>query len=245
MCRDDDAPERPADRRPRVLVADDDPASCRFLADGLRRLGTEVTACLCGEQALQRARTEHYDLLLLDCRMPRAGALSILSALRNEPKAACHASMAVASSAEDNDAESAPLFDAGFSSVLHKPCSLAELQQLLTLIPLRWHPTGVLDDGSGLRSSGDQSTLNALRELMREELVALDAQLESLSHDPAELAERMHRLRASCGFCGAETLSHAAAGLQHEARQHVPPAASIARFRAVLQATLRSLETSG
>ena len=37
-----DAPGAPGAR---VLVADDDPASCRFLSDGLQQLGAHVLAC--------------------------------------------------------------------------------------------------------------------------------------------------------------------------------------------------------
>ncbi|WP_447739164.1 response regulator [Rhodanobacter soli] len=68
----------------RVLVADDDPGSCLFLCDGLASMGARAEACTDGMTALQRARTESFDLLLLDCRMPGAGALQILAALRED-----------------------------------------------------------------------------------------------------------------------------------------------------------------
>ncbi len=226
----------------RVLVAEDDPTSCRFLADGLRRLGAKVTTCDHGGDALTCARTEHYDLLVLDCRMPGAGALGILSALRADPDSACHAAIAVASSADDGAQVDAPLLAAGFSSVLRKPCSLARLHELLMLVPTRRRACGVLDDGSGLSSSGDHATLRALRQLLHGELLALDAQLDALAVDRTELGERLHRLRASCGFCGAQELAAAAAALQLEIRGREPAPASLARFRSALHATRIALD---
>ncbi|MEO7071769.1 MAG: response regulator [Rhodanobacter sp.] len=227
----------------RVLVADDDPASCRFLGDGLRHLGAQVTTCVHGDEALARVCAEHYDLLLLDCRMPGAGALAILSALRADPLSACHASIAVASSADDHDRQvSEALLAGGFHTVLHKPCALLDLHELLMLVPGHRRASNVLDDGSGLSSSGDRATLRALRALLRAELVALDAQLDVLAANREELGERLHRLRASCGFCGAAELAGAATTLAQEIRQHDPVPASLVQFRRVLHATVCALD---
>lgn len=226
----------------RVLVAEDDPASCRFLTDSLQRLGAQVSACTHGAEALMRARTQAHDLLLLDCRMPGAGAVDILATLRAEPDAACHATLAVATTADDDAHVNAALLAAGFGAVLRKPCSAAQLRDVLMLVPHRRHASGVLDDGAGLTSSGDATILLALRQLLRDELRVLDAQLAALAHDRSELAERLHRLRASCGFCGTPELAAAAATLQREAEQRAPLPDSIARFRQVLQVTSEALD---
>lgn len=224
----------------RVLLAEDDSASCRFLADGLRQMAVQVTACEEGRQALACARVEAFDLLLLDCHMPGAGALTILAALRADPHAASHASVAVATSAAFTPDERRALFAAGFGAALCKPCTLAQLRALLALTPA---PRRVaLNDDAGLRSSGDHATLQALRQLLHAELTELDRQLDGLGHDRAALDERLHRLRAACGFCGADELSAAAAALQMAASQNAPDAATLARFRSVLQITLRTLQ---
>ena len=86
--------------RPRILVADDDAGSCRFLCDGLGSLGADTAACMDGNTALQRASGESFDLLLLDCRMPGAGALQILRTLREDVQARSADAPAVATSAE-------------------------------------------------------------------------------------------------------------------------------------------------
>lgn len=227
---------------PRVLVVDDDPASCRFLGDGLQALGAQVTLCHSGQQALVRACTEVYDLLLLDCRMPDLDGPDILTALRSRTDAASAAAMAVASSAEGCAQLSPPLAAMGFNGVLSKPCALADLERILGLVPGWRGPAAALDDAAGLSSSGDQHTLQALRQLLRDELEVLDAQLATLAGRHTELVERLHRLRASCGFCGAPALSRAAAALQDEARECAPPASAVTCFREVLHATQQALQ---
>ena len=227
----------------RVLLADDDPASRRFLGDGLRQMGAQVCACSHGLHTLKLARAEHFDLLLLDCRMPGAGALEILATLRSEPDAASYASLAVASSAENESEEHRlALLAAGFSDILRKPCTLAQLQQTMTrVVPNVGRAACVLDDDTGLRTSGDYATLHALRQLLREDLTKLANQLDTLEVDRVALGERLHRLRSACGFCGAEELATAAETLQSASLHRTSVRAEWTQFCDALQATRLAL----
>lgn len=219
-------------------MADDDPASRRFLRDGLHSLGAQVQDCGDGIQALQLALARPFDLLLLDCRMPGAGASEVLSALQADAGASC-GYLAVASSAELGAADRRELLALGFSDVLHKPCGIVELQRMLALLP---GVAPVLDDGAGLRASGDASTMQALRQLLRHELTQLRQELAAQRHDAASLDERLHRLRSSCGFCGASALEAEATHLQRRLRETPRDATgAMARFQDVLVATLRAL----
>lgn len=223
---------------PRVLVADDDPASRRFLCDGLRSLGALAQSCADGVEAIRLARDAAFDLLLLDCRMPGAGAREVLAALRADGGASA-GSPAVASSAELGAAEQRELLAGGFRDVLRKPCGIAELQRVLALLP---DAMPVLDDEAALLASGDAATMRALRQLLRNELTQLDQELDVPGRDDAALGDRLHRLRSSCGFCGASTLAAETVRLQqqlHEDRRDIAPA--IARFRTALAATLQAL----
>lgn len=226
----------------RVLVADDDPGSCRFLCDGLRSLGARVETCTDGMAALERARTEAFDLLLLDCRMPGAGALRILSSLRDDTQAQSADSVAVATTAELDPGDRQPLLAAGFSEILIKPCGLADLQRLLALAQPEQLDACVLDNRAALTATGDATTMQALRLLLREELALLHQELDSLSQDHAGFSERLHRLRSSCGFCGAAALSSQTIALQQQLSQHGATPAALARFRKALLETLRALD---
>lgn len=228
--------------RPRILVADDDPGSCRFLCDGLSSMGADTQACMDGKAALQRASSEPFDLLLLDCRMPGAGALQILQTLREDVQARSADSIAVATSAELAPSDRQMLLDAGFSEVLLKPCGLTELRQLLALIPMDGRGSCVLDDLAALSTTGDATTMRALRLLLRNELALLEQELDVLSLDHAAFSDRLHRLRSSCGFCGANALSRQTVQVQQQLSQRAISAAALTRFRRTLVATLQALD---
>jgi len=233
----------PADATsPRVLVADDDFGSCRFLCDGLRSLGARTETCTDGMTALERARSETFDLLLLDCRMPGAGALRILGSLRDDAQAHSADSVAVATTAELAPGDRQSLLAAGFSEILIKPCGLTDLQRMLALVQPDRFEACVLDDHAALNTSGDATTMRALRLLLREELALLHQELDSLSRDPAGFSERLHRLRSSCGFCGAAALSSQTILLQQQLSQHGATPAALARFRKALLTTLQALD---
>ena len=229
--------------RARVLVADDDPGSCRFLCDGLDSMGAQAEACMDGMTALQRARTEPFDLLLLDCRMPGGGALQVLAALREDAQACSMDSVAVATTAELEPRDRQSLLDAGFSEILLKPCGLAELRRVLALVQPDRHDACVLDDQAALTTTGDATTMRALRLLLREELALLLQELAALSRDRAGFSERLHRLRSSCGFCGATALSTQTVLLQQQLLQRGATPAALARFRKALLATLQALDS--
>ncbi len=227
--------------RLRVLVADDDPGSCRFLGDGLRSLGARVNTFADGATALARARAERFDLLLLDCRMPDGGARHILRQLRDDPRASSAQSVAVATSAELASADRRTLLAAGFSEALPKPCTLADLRRVLSLVQAN-HPSCVLDDAAALHSSGDTATMRALRLLLREELTALQRELGDLSQDLVAFADRLHRLRSSCGFCGVTALAQQTARMQQQLSQDGATPAALASFRKAIRATLKALD---
>mgnify|MGYP001546903463 FL=1 len=226
---------------PQVLVADDDPGSCRFLGDGLRALGATVDTCANGKAALALARARKFDLLLLDCRMPDGGALQILTQLRDDARAGSADSVAVATSAELEPADRRRLLAVGFSEVLLKPCTLIDLRRVLALVQAQG-PACVLDDGAALYSSGDTTTMRALRQLLREELALLQRELDRLSEDPVAFADRLHRLRSSCGFCGATALAHQATLIQQQLARDGVTAATLAGFRSALGTTLQALD---
>ena len=56
--------------RARILVVDDEPSICRAMTIALSRAGYDVRAVESGEVALSLLRTEHFDCMIVDLRVP-------------------------------------------------------------------------------------------------------------------------------------------------------------------------------
>lgn len=227
---------------PYLLVADDDAPTRCFLGDAFRQFGARVVFAATGNEALALARNETFDLLVLDCRMPGAGAVEILDQLRNDPEANSGGRPAVASSAELDIQARQSLLATGFHAVLLKPCTLADLRDVLTLAAVGLRTVPVLDDGQALHTSGTPSVVQALRGLLRQELLAIDQELDGLALDPKGLEARLHKLRSSCGFCGATSLSeHIVSLQQHLKLDHRGAMLPLVDFRRSMQETIEAL----
>lgn len=205
---------------PRLLIVDDDPVSLHFLAEVARGSHCDVVAVPNAIDALAAAHAGSFDLLLLDRRLPDMSGAELLARLR----AANMMAPAIATSAEIDAGIDAMLRAAGFIAVLSKPLAVEKLRAQLHA----WLPDGsgvatpqLLDDASASAVSGSAvETLRALRGLFVAELTELE---HDLTDDACVVdAERLHRLRASCGFCGATALGQIAAQLERALRSNAP-----------------------
>ena len=233
---------------PRILLAEDDPVSRAFLTETLRQLGCAVLPAADGAEALEAARSEHFDLLMLDRCLPRMAGDQVLRALREDAAAVSRDAQAIAATADPQAAIHAQLRAAGFTDVLVKPLGVASLRRALAGLGLltETSATDALDDGAGLAACGNAATLDALRGLFVVELQTLQGEFETLRTNRDALRERLHRLRAACGYCGAMSLQRAAVDWS-DALQAVDPARAIECgevFRRSLSTTLQALRGS-
>lgn len=232
-------------RTPAILVADDDPASARFFQAALQASGYATLSEGDGYAALGLARQRCFDLLLLDCHMPGIAAMQILARLRADPAAASHATLAIATSAELDAPLCRRLREGGFADTLSKPVGVDRLRATVAALlePMAATSTPLLDNRAALESSGTPAAMHALRGLFAGELRRLDNEWEPLAAQPSALAQRLHRLLASCGFCGANALAEACVQLK-QALGHdggAPPR-ELERFRHTLALTLHEIE---
>jgi CheY-like chemotaxis protein len=230
------------DVEPYLLVADDDEPTRCFLGDAFRQFGARVVFAASGSEAVALARNETFDLLVLDCRMPGGGAVEILNRLRNDPDANSGCRPAVASSAELDTQAQQTLLATGFHAVLLKPCTLSDLRGVLGLAAVGLRNVPVLDDGQALHTSGTPAVVQALRGLLRQELLSINEELDELASDPKGLEARLHKLRSSCGFCGATSLSeHIVSLQQHLKLDHRGAMLPLVDFRRSMQETIEAL----
>jgi CheY-like chemotaxis protein len=149
--------------------------------------------------------------LLIDRHLPDMSGETLLQALRD---AGC-TTPAVATSADVDDDVRARMLDAAFDDVIAKPISVEQLRGVIGRF-LELPSAPLLNDAEALAAiGGSRDSLAALRGLLANELDELCtscADIDAL--DRPTLAGRLHRLRASCGFCGATALAHVAATTQ-------------------------------
>lgn len=215
----------------RILIADDNPLSLRFLLEAMAQLGIEADGVEDGAAALGRTSQQIYDLLLLDNRMPKLSGPEVLQHLR----AAGITTPAIATSAEVTLSLRVDLLAAGFAQVLEKPLSLTTLENALrpyfAIASMPPAPPNIgnmptadmtqfgrlLDDAAALPGvGGDKTILHALRKLLIDELAAIPDEFARLTQSRGDgaLRERLHRLQASAGFCGASALAAACTKLR-------------------------------
>jgi CheY-like chemotaxis protein len=121
-------------RMKRILIVEDKPSSRELLRTVLEKQGYQVTEAADGEQALEKARNEAPDLILLDLHIPARNGYEVLKELRQDPRFAMVPVVAVTASAMQGDREKA--LAAGFNAYLTKPLPLNNLRnEIQRLLP--------------------------------------------------------------------------------------------------------------
>jgi len=107
----------------RVLVVEDEKKVAAFIKRGLEEEGYQVDAVHDGDEAVQMAQTESYDLLILDVMLPHKDGLSVVRELRQSGMLA----PVLMLTARDTTDDIVAGLDAGSDDYLTKPFAFAEL----------------------------------------------------------------------------------------------------------------------
>ena len=73
-------------QKERILVVDDEEDILELVRYNLAKEGYHVTGALTGEDALKKARSEAFDLIVLDLMLPGIDGLEVAKRLKNHPK---------------------------------------------------------------------------------------------------------------------------------------------------------------
>ena len=199
----------------RVVIAEDDPISAEFLRGALARFG-EVQHRAGAEGLFPLVAQEDTALLVLDDRLGATRAGELLPALRRQLGDSLPILLV---SAELPETLAAQRIAEGASACLAKPMSLASLLACVAQIAPGLHSPW--DEAQALHSLGpDPDARNTLRKLLLDELPGVRSRVRAaLENDhPAALRDELHRLRAACGFCGANALAATVDGLARHRR---------------------------
>jgi CheY-like chemotaxis protein len=128
---DDNRPE--GESRPRVLYAEDQQTSRIVTTAVLKRLGYDVIAVEDGELALDRARAERFDIILLDIEMPVMDGVAAARGLRLDA-GACKGVPIIALSAFLADSTEQTNWRDAFDFALPKPANQDELRRAINRV---------------------------------------------------------------------------------------------------------------
>ena len=119
----------------RVLMVEDNPVNRAVCAAMLEQLALEYDEAFDGVEALEKAVDARFDLVLMDCQMPRLDGLEATRELRRRGVRARDGRplpiVALTANAFDEDRERA--IDAGMDAFLAKPVRVEELRETLAL----------------------------------------------------------------------------------------------------------------
>jgi DNA-binding response OmpR family regulator len=115
------------ERRPLVLVADDDPDILSLVTLRLERSGYDVVSAGDGEQALASALARTPDLALLDVMMPKLDGYEVTERLRGEE--ATRYVPIILLTARVQEADIARGIEAGADDYVEKPFSTQDLSK--------------------------------------------------------------------------------------------------------------------
>lgn len=114
-------------KAPRILIVDDEPDTCENLSDILTDLGYVVDTANDGLSALELVKRQHYDIALLDLRMPGMDGLELYRRIREI--SAGTVAIVVTAYATSDTAKS--VLSAGAWKIMSKPVNIGGLLALV------------------------------------------------------------------------------------------------------------------
>ncbi|MHB9096324.1 MAG: response regulator [Syntrophales bacterium] len=112
--------------QPNILIVDDSSIIRRVLAKQLEKFGAKVTQAEDGQQGLEQAHSDHYDLIISDVEMPNLDGFGLCEKLKGNPRTRDIPVIMLSSLDTDGD------IDQGFKSGAAAYVSKAEAQIQLT-----------------------------------------------------------------------------------------------------------------
>lgn len=165
-----------------VLVVDDTPANLSLLSDILRSAGYKVRPAPSGRLALQSARTDPPDLILLDINMPEMNGFEVCRNIKDDERLKSIPVLFISALAETEDKVRA--FQAGGVDYITKPFHTEEvLARVSTHLSIRHYQMALQERNEQL-----QNTLNELKDaqnrlIQSEKMASLGVLTAGIAHE--------------------------------------------------------------
>ena len=218
----------------RLLLVEDNPVNQEVALAILGELGLQADCAGDGEQALERLAAQHYDVVLMDCHMPKLDGYATTRRLRELETVSGQARTAViALTANALSGDAQLCIEAGMDGYLSKPFSVDELYA--TLKPYEQAQCGSARSSSEAASPLDEQALRHIESLgqsggpdLLNRIVGLylthsRTLIESLRDsigrkDAAGALQAAHSLKSSSANVGALGLAELCASLERSAK---------------------------
>ena len=256
----DDSRTRASLNRLSILVVDDHAINREFLNNGLRRLAREVAVADNGMDAIERCRSERFDVIVLDLHMPQLDGLATAMRIREHDGPSADARVIILT-ADTRPEERSRLLDAGVDDYLTKPISIPDLAAAIDGLfnPDRARQgasrrpsdsTALIDRQRALAASNNDPGLAArLAGMLVAELDDRLAQLDDWLVDGQfeRAAAQLHQWAGAAGYAGATRFGQACRDLRHSLRSgpEAAPGSNYVAFVRIAQATRAALSGEG
>ncbi|GIW97090.1 MAG: hybrid sensor histidine kinase/response regulator [Pirellulaceae bacterium] len=120
----------------KVLLAEDTPANQKLVRTVLEKRGHRVHVAQNGEEAVESARREAFDLILMDIQMPIMDGMQATAAIRQWEESQPRSTPIVALTAHAMRGDRELCLQAGMDAYLAKPLDVGELIELVETIAL-------------------------------------------------------------------------------------------------------------
>ncbi|MGC9526266.1 MAG: PAS domain-containing protein [Limnospira sp.] len=232
--------EAPADLDVQILLAEDHPINQQVLLNQLSLLGCSADLAENGEEVLERVRDHPYDIVFMDCQMPRLDGYAATRELRRRERNGDRHTVVIALTAHAMPADREKCLAAGMDDYISKPIAQEELEWKLKTWagrirggvmpeadpepqtsdsepelddPLDWKRLESISRG---RREFQQKLLTAFVGNARADLGRLWEAMEA--EDFESLAAIAHRLKGASGNVGVWVLPPLALELEEKAR---------------------------
>ena len=221
-----------------VLVVEDNPINQKVTIGLLQGAGYTTDLAVDGLEAILAYRRKTYDLVVMDCQMPRCDGWEATRAIRRLEASTGRRVPIIALTAQALAGDREKCLNAGMDDYLTKP---VDGELFITAVHTRLgrpaapgnssagigsgpavavHDQPLIDQGviRNLRQYG-QDTVTEVFTLLLKDLPGLRDRLEQAiaQADPAEVAKVAHRLKGGCGTAGVVALAKAMDRLDRQA----------------------------
>ncbi|MCY0853781.1 hybrid sensor histidine kinase/response regulator [Cupriavidus sp. D39] len=206
----------------RVLVVDDVALNRDVVSELLRTEGCDVTSAGSGQEALDILKTQHFDLVLMDIRMPVMDGLATTAAIRSSREPHRHTGPILGLTANPLPTDKPLYLLRGIDGIIEKPVEVETLRSALRQVALPAQPVAIEEPEriERLRQTlGQNRTLRIVTAFAQTASDALEGIVSGCARAGLEkVAENAHRLSGAASNVGFQQLAKAAADLEQIAR---------------------------